>query len=304
MRNASVCFAIAAAVALTGPAWAEGSGGAPSSAPSMSAPRFDPAQEYRNGIEALKAGRFKEAERALNKVAQAVPRDANTQVLLGLAKGGQSDWKGAQRCYEKALKANPDLIPARRELAVTLARQGQADKARAELARLKGRDASCADVCPEAADLKAAVTAVETALAPATPTPAAAADSLLFAGAVEGDRAYFQAVGLINEKRYDAALAALAKAGEAFGPHPDVLTYLGYTHRKLGRLERAEAYYRQALAVAPDHRGAMEYYGELKLERGDAAGARRMLARLEDACAFGCAEAETLRLWIEQGPQL
>ena len=48
----------------------------------------------------------------------------------------------------------------------------------------------------------------------------------------------------------------------------------------------------------------MEYYGELKLERGDAAGARRMLARLEDACTFGCAEAETLRLWIEQGPQL
>jgi hypothetical protein len=55
------------------------------------------------------------------------------------------------------------------------------------------------------------------------------------------------------------------------------------------------------LAIAPRHRGALEYYGELKVERGDLAGARRMLARLDRACSFGCAEAEELRRWIDAG---
>ncbi len=69
----------------------------------------------------------------------------------------------------------------------------------------------------------------------------------------------------------------------------------------MGQLDRAEGYYRQALAVAPTHRGATEYFGELMVERGDLVGARRMLAALDRQCAFGCAEAETLRLWITKG---
>uniref|UniRef100_UPI002FDEC6B5 tetratricopeptide repeat protein n=1 Tax=Phenylobacterium sp. TaxID=1871053 RepID=UPI002FDEC6B5 len=116
-----------------------------------------------------------------------------------------------------------------------------------------------------------------------------------------GDAAYLDAVGLINEGRYEVALARLDAARAAFGPHPDVLTYQGFAHRKLGRFDLAEVFYRQALAAAPDHRGALEYYGELKVERGDMVGARRMLARLERACTYGCAEAETLRSWIDAG---
>jgi hypothetical protein len=30
-------------------------------------------------------------------------------------------------------------------------------------------------------------------------------------------------------------------------------------------------------------------------------GARKMLARLDSACAYGCAEAEDLRRWIQHG---
>ena len=63
------------------------------------------------------------------------------------------------------------------------------------------------------------------------------------------------------------------------------------------RIETAEA----ALAIAPAHRGATEYYGELKVERGDMAGARLMLAALDRTCAYGCAEAEELRRWIDAG---
>ena len=58
---------------------------------------------------------------------------------------------------------------------------------------------------------------------------------------------------------------------------------------------------RAALAVAPEHKGATEYYGELMVERGNIAGARAMLARLDSLCTFGCAEADELRRWIEAG---
>ena len=135
------------------------------------------------------------------------------------------------------------------------------------------------------------------------PKPSAALEraSGLLASAGDGDAAYVQAVSLINEHRYDEALASLAAARLTFGPHPDLLTYQGYTWRKKGQLDRAEGYYRQALAIAPNHRGATEYYGELKVERGDTAGAKLMLARLDQLCTFGCAEAEELRRWIDVG---
>lgn len=126
---------------------------------------------------------------------------------------------------------------------------------------------------------------------------------MLFAGAEAGDQAYIAAVSLINEGRYDEALASLDQARTVFGPHPDILTYQGYTWRKKGDLDRAETYYRQALAVFPDHIGATEYYGELKVERGDLAGAKVMLAKLDRLCAFGCAEAEELRRWIDAGAE-
>ena len=57
----------------------------------------------------------------------------------------------------------------------------------------------------------------------------------------------------------------------------DVLTYTGYTYRKLHQYDKAEAYYRQALAIAPNHVGATEYYGELMVVRGDMAGAETKL---------------------------
>jgi tetratricopeptide (TPR) repeat protein len=123
----------------------------------------------------------------------------------------------------------------------------------------------------------------------------------MFASDRSGDQAYLEAVGLINEHRYEAAIASLHQAEKAFGPHPDVLTYLGFSYRKLKRYDLAESYYLAALRIAPHHRGAIEYYGELKVERGDIAGARQNLAMLDQICSFGCFEGEELRRWIASG---
>jgi Flp pilus assembly protein TadD len=290
-----------------------GGGGAGASMPSVSAPAYDPTVEYSKGIEALKSGKYHDADRYFSNVLSVAPDNANVVVLQGVAKGAAGDLKGSERAYEKALKMEPDNILARRESAKTLAMLGQPDKAQAQLDMLKKRMASCGDTCPDAADLKSAVAAVETAMAPpaappagtppatdapATKTPA----SLLLGDPASGDRSYVQAVHLINEKRYADALVALHHASDVFGPHPDVLTYIGYTYRKMGDYDRAEHYYKEALKIAPNHVGATEYYGELMVVRGDVAGARKMLAKLDTVCTFGCVEQEDLRRWIDNGP--
>jgi len=269
--------------------------------PSIQAPAYDPVEEYRNGVAALQAGKFKDAERDFDHVLDVAPRNADALFMMGLAKTGKGDLKGAARAYEKSLKIDPQQIRAARELAVTDAKLGQADKAQAQLTTLKARAAICADACADAPDLKAAIGAVEAALSPADAASVKPA-SLIFGDPAHGDRSYVQAVRLINEGRYQEALTALREASAVFGPHPDVLTYMGYAHRKLHEYDQAEFYYRQALAVAPNHVGATEYYGELKVVRGDMAGAKHMLSRLEDICTFGCVEVEDLRRWIENPP--
>lgn len=297
----AVISAVALSCLVAGGALAAGSGGGGSSdMPSASGPRYDPVAEYQKGVAALQASKWKDAERAFSHVTEVAPRAPEAWFMLGYARAGDGNLKGARKAYEKAAKLKPDDIDTRRELAITLARLGETEKATVELNALKARDAACAGKCAEAAALKAAVARVEAALAAPAPTPAA---SLLFSDPVTGDQAYVAAVGLINERRYGEALVALDDASRAFGPHPDILTYRGYVLRKLGQLDAAEVWYQAALAIAPDHRGATEYYGELKVLRGDLAGAKAMLARLDRQCVYGCPEAEELRHWIAVGGQ-
>jgi tetratricopeptide (TPR) repeat protein len=277
-----------------------GSGGSPGgNSPSMSAPDYDPAAEYRKGIEALQAQRYQEAKKAFEHVLAVAPRDANTNYLAGLASAGLNDLKGSRKYYERAVKADKDLVGAVRELGVTYAKLGEADKAASQLAALKAMQEKCASACAKAAEIGRAVEALTAAIGTPPQARLETRPSLLFASAAGGDRAYLDAVGLINEGRYEAAIEALNAARATFGPHPDVLTYLGFANRKLHRYDAAETYYKAALAAAPGHRGATEYYGELMAERGDVKGAEQMLAKLEIGCDFGCAEADELRRWIQ-----
>jgi tetratricopeptide (TPR) repeat protein len=299
MRILETVF-LAGALAMTSAAAiaAGGGGGGGGEMPSASTPSYDPAEEYRKAVAAIQAKEFKKAATAAQHVTEAAPRSVEGWRVLGIAQAGSFNWKGARKAYEKAVKLAPDDVISHAGLGMALAKL-QDGKAQAELDWLKAKASACGS-CSDAAQLQAATTEVEGALAGSTPKPAALLEnrSLLFA---QGDAAYVQAVSLINEKRYDDALKSLDAAREVFGPHPDVLTYQGYTWRKKGDFAKAQTFYEQALSIAPDHRGATEYYGELKVERGDMAGARQMLARLDKVCAFGCAEAEELRRWISAG---
>jgi len=293
----------AALVCIAAPAVGSGGGGGGSlgTSPSESAPRYDAAAEYRAGVAALGENRFADAKRNFDHVLAVAPRDANSQYLGGLARMGLSDAKGAVRFFEKAIKYDANLIAAHKQYGLALIASGKRDKAQAALDALKARGAQCGDTCAQAADLRDAIAAITAALGAPPQASNDIAPGLLFMRPDLGDQAYLEAVGLINARRYDDAIVALVRAERAFGPHPDILTYLGFANRKLKRYDLAEDFYRQALLLAPGHRGATEYYGELMVERGDIAGAQAQLAQLDESCTFGCYEAEELRRWIDSG---
>jgi len=298
-----VLIPVLALALFNAPAYAAGGGGGGgmSSAPSASAPQYDAAAEYRTGVAALQAKDFKAAKAAFDHALSVAPRDANSQYMAGVARTGLGDLKGARKFYAKAVKTDAKMIAAWRDLGVTDGQLGDKAKAQETLAAIQAQRIACTETCPQAAALKEADEAVAAALA-RTPTAAAVpSGALLFASSGFGDSQYLAAVALINDRNYEQAIAALQSAQQAFGAHPDILTYLGFANRKLGRFDIAEGYYRAALAVAPSHRGATEYFGELMVERRDMAGARRMLARLDAQCRFGCTEAEELRAWISVG---
>lgn len=270
--------------------------------PSMTGPSFNPAAEYKKGLDALNTSDFKDAAKSFDKVLSVAPKNVQTLVADGYAHAGMQDYPGARDAYKKALDVDSKHIMARRGLALALVSLGDKDGASKELDALKSRAQSCGGTCPDAADLNAAVAAVEGAIgAPGGKQSSLSSPSLLFASASSGDHAYVAAISYVNEHDYSKALKSLERAETAFGPHPDVLTYIGYTYRKMGRTDMAERYYREALAIAPNHRGATEYYGELKVERGDIKGAKLMLAKLDGLCSFGCVDAEVLRQWIATG---
>src|SRR5215207_10502316 len=194
-----------AASALANPGGSGGSMGSGGQSPSVSAPQFDAAAQYRKGIEALKAERFGEAKKAFAKVREIAPRDANTNYLAGLSSVGLNDLKDARKYFEKAVKADSNLVAARQDLAVTLAKLGDRPKAEAELAKLKAIHAKCATTCPQAAALDSAISAVNAALGGSPHARLDTRPGLLFESARIGDAAYLVAVGPINEGKFEAA---------------------------------------------------------------------------------------------------
>lgn len=302
MLCAGAVTAVTAAGALA--AGGGGGGGGGMDMPSASAPQYNAAEEYAKAMKSLEARDYKGAAKAAEHVVQVAPKTIEGWKVLGVAQAGAENWKAARRAWERAVKLDGDDVDSRAGLALALANLKDS-KAQEQLAWLKAKAGDCRINC-NAARLQAATAEVEKALGAETPRPGAALapkfsapGTLIFADA--GDHPYVQAVSLINEKRYDEAIASLDAARAAFGPHPDVLTYQGYAWRRKGDYVRAEQYYREALALAPNHRGATEYYGELKVKTGDITGARKMLAKLDRLCAYGCAEAEELRRWIDTG---
>jgi Flp pilus assembly protein TadD len=110
---------------------------------------------------------------------------------------------------------------------------------------------------------------------------------------------FTQALKLVNDGNFAAALPFLEKVVTAEPKNADALNVLGYSQRKLGDRDAALENYLAALEIDPKHRGANEYLGELYLEAGELGKAEERLKVLDGACFFGCDEYSELKESIE-----
>jgi tetratricopeptide (TPR) repeat protein len=116
-------------------------------------------------------------------------------------------------------------------------------------------------------------------------------------GKVNDDDIYETGRALAMTGRYGEAIQILALAEDKTDPR--ILNYLGYSHRKQGRVLVGLGYYEEALRNNPDYTLVREYMGEAHLQLGDVAAARQQLDEIGKRCGTGCAEYAELAKQID-----
>ena len=71
----------------------------------------------------------------------------------------------------------------------------------------------------------------------------------------------------IKIKDFKGALAELTTMLQTY-QHADIYNLMGFSLRKTGDPKQAYTFYRKALDFNPEHKGALEYLGELYIETG------------------------------------
>jgi tetratricopeptide (TPR) repeat protein len=101
----------------------------------------------------------------------------------------------------------------------------------------------------------------------------------------------------IKAKDFKAAITELAPMLETH-QHADVYNLMGFSLRKSGDPKQAYTFYRKALDFDPEHKGALEYLGELYVETGQIDKARENVVLLKKLCPSGCEELADLELAV------
>jgi tetratricopeptide (TPR) repeat protein len=97
----------------------------------------------------------------------------------------------------------------------------------------------------------------------------------------------------LKAKDYKGALAELTPMLEQY-QHADVYNLMGFSLRKTGDQKQAFTFYRKALDFDPQHKGALEYLGELYVETGQIEKAKANADQLKKLCPSGCEELADL----------
>ena len=82
----------------------------------------------------------------------------------------------------------------------------------------------------------------------------------------------------------------------------DVANLIGYSYRKLGNYQLAQAWYERALKADPDHVRTWQYYGLWQLEQGRRDQAQYHLGRIRELCGTDCDDYRSLAAALEQPP--
>jgi len=105
----------------------------------------------------------------------------------------------------------------------------------------------------------------------------------------------------IKAKDFKAALAELTPMLATY-QHADVYNLMGFSLRKTGDYKQAYTFYRKALDFDPEHKGALEYLGELYVETGQLDKAKENVVLLKKLCPSGCEELADLEKAIAEAP--
>jgi tetratricopeptide (TPR) repeat protein len=105
----------------------------------------------------------------------------------------------------------------------------------------------------------------------------------------------------IKAKDFKAALAELTPMLTTY-QHADVYNLMGFSLRKTGDYKQAYTFYRKALDFDPEHKGALEYLGELYVETGQVDKAKENVVLLKKLCPSGCEELADLENAIAAAP--
>jgi predicted Zn-dependent protease len=109
---------------------------------------------------------------------------------------------------------------------------------------------------------------------------------------LDQDQIYSLAYWQAKNGEYSAALATLRTARNQNDPR--VQTTIGFTLRKLGRVDEAFDYYFKALATRPDATTTRQYLGEAYLQIGQPGKAREQLAEIANRCGTTCEDYAAL----------
>jgi tetratricopeptide (TPR) repeat protein len=124
---------------------------------------------------------------------------------------------------------------------------------------------------------------------PAPPaTKAAGAAAVTPAAGQKAGEAYGKGKALVAAKQWADAIIQLEEADKAQPNNADTNNLLGFSNRKLGKLDVSLAYYKKALSIDAKHLGAHEYLGELYLMMKDPTKAKTELATLSTLCGVNC----------------
>ena len=109
-----------------------------------------------------------------------------------------------------------------------------------------------------------------------------------------------EAKNLIAQKKFYESYLFLITLPLKSKDEADRQNLLGFSARKSGQLERAANHYKSALKIDPNHKGALEYQGELFLLVGQKSKAENNLKLLKEECPLGCLEVTQLEAAINK----
>jgi tetratricopeptide (TPR) repeat protein len=109
---------------------------------------------------------------------------------------------------------------------------------------------------------------------------------------------YERAVKYIDREDYIKANKALKAYTKSEPNDADGWNLYAFANRKMNKFEKAEVYYEKALNIDPDHKGALEYQGELFIQTNRQNLAEENLNKLISLCPNSCYELEKLQEYI------